>query len=59
MFMRENKNRSGSISVQTVSKQSGKYKAVKTVGCSTMCPQIEALKIQAKKGVGRVAIWQK
>ncbi|MDR0612175.1 MAG: hypothetical protein LBG45_01595, partial [Dysgonamonadaceae bacterium] len=48
MFTREVKNRSGSVSIQIVSRQNGKYKAVKTVGCATMCPQIEALKIQAK-----------
>ena len=48
MFIRENRNRSGSVSIQIVSKQNGKYKVVKTVGCATMCPQIEALKIQAK-----------
>jgi hypothetical protein len=48
MFTREVKNRSGSVSIQIVSKQNGKYKAVKTVGCATMCPQIEVLKIQAK-----------
>ena len=47
--MREVKNRSGSVRIQIVSRQNGKYKAGKTVGCSTMYPQIEALKIQAKK----------
>jgi transposase len=49
MFVREVKNRSGSVSVQIVSKHGGKYKVVKTVGCGTMRQRIEALKIRAKQ----------
>lgn len=34
MFLRKLKNRSGSISIQIISKSTGKYKVIKTIGCS-------------------------
>ena len=34
MFIRKKKNSSGSISVQIISKKSGKYRVVETIGCS-------------------------
>jgi hypothetical protein len=34
-FLRKLKNRSGSISVQIISKERGKYKVVKTLGSSS------------------------
>jgi transposase len=49
MFIRENKNRSGSISIQIVIKYRGAYKVVKTVGCATDVRTLEELKIQARK----------
>ncbi|MDR0368410.1 MAG: hypothetical protein LBH82_04640, partial [Bacteroidales bacterium] len=49
MFIREVKNRSGSISIQIIRKQNGRYKVVKTVGCAITCPQIESLKMEAKE----------
>lgn len=34
MFIRELKNRSGSVSIQIISKARGRYKVVKTIGCA-------------------------
>ena len=48
MFIRENKNRSGSISIQIVSKQRGVYKVIKTVGCATDVRTLEKLKNEAQ-----------
>jgi len=49
MFIREVKNRSGSISIQIVSKARGRYKVVKTIGSATMLQDIEELKNQARQ----------
>ena len=49
MFVREKKNKSGSVSIQIVSKESGTYKVVKSVGYATERPEIERLKIEAKR----------
>lgn len=35
MFVRQKKNNSGSTSVQIISKNSGKYKVIETIGCSS------------------------
>jgi transposase len=47
MFVRKKKNKSGRISVQIISKASGRYKVVKTVGSSDNTQEIEALFLQA------------
>jgi transposase len=49
MFIRKNKNRSGSYSVQIISKQNGKYKVVKTIGCGQSEQEIEFLYQQARQ----------
>jgi transposase len=49
MFIREKKNRSGSVSIQIISKVRGRYKLVKTVGCGTERHKINQLKLQAKQ----------
>ncbi|RLC87436.1 MAG: IS1634 family transposase [Chloroflexi bacterium] len=49
MFIRELKNRSGSISIQIINKEIGRYKVVKTVGCATMLQDVEKLKQQARQ----------
>lgn len=49
MFIREKKNRSGSVSIQIISKVRGKYKVVKTIGCATEQHKIDRLKIQASQ----------
>jgi transposase len=49
VFIRQNKNRSGSISVQVVSKFGGKYKVLYTAGSSLLPEPLELLKIKAQK----------
>ena len=41
MFVRKKKNKSGSISVQIISKSSGKYKVHKTIGSAFSAEQVE------------------
>ncbi len=43
MFIRKLKNRSGSISVQIISKAKGRYKVIKTIGTSKNEKEIQAL----------------
>jgi len=43
MFVRKNRNRSGSVSVQIISKQRSSYRVVQTVGCSSDPDEIERL----------------
>ena len=45
MFIRRLKNRSGSTSIQVISKNKGHYKVVKTIGCATMLHEIEKLEL--------------
>jgi len=47
MFVRKKKNKSGRISVQIISKASGKYKVIKTVGSSDNIQKVESLFLQA------------
>ena len=47
MFVRKKRNASGSISIQIISKTTGKYKVVETVGCSKDSDEIEFLYKQA------------
>lgn len=49
MFIREVKNRSGSVSIQIISKNLGRYKVVRTVGCATTRQEIDTLKKKAKQ----------
>lgn len=51
MFVRKNKNRSGSVSVQIVTKVSRKYRLVKTVGTSASPDEIERLVGVAKREI--------
>jgi transposase len=57
MYIRKLKNRSGSVSIQIISKIKGRYKVVKTVGCATMWHEIEELekvaKLEIKKLTGQ------
>lgn len=55
MFVRKNKNRSGSVSIQIISKQSGKYKVVKTVGTSNDPDKIARLTIEAQNKINHPA----
>jgi hypothetical protein len=47
MFVRKKKNQSGSVSIQIISKNSGKYKVVETIGCSSNDYEIENLLLKA------------
>lgn len=49
MFIREKRNRSGSVSIQIISKVIGKYKVVKTIGCATERHKVDCLKLQARQ----------
>jgi transposase len=44
MFVRTKKNKSGNTSIQVIDKSTGKYRVVKTLGCCSNKPEIEALK---------------
>ena len=54
MFIRELKNRSGSVSIQIISKANNKYKVVKTVGYAITRQDIQSLKIIAKQEIERI-----
>lgn len=54
MFIRKKKNKSGSMSVQLISKSSGKYKLVKTIGSSSDEQQIYILIEKAKQEIKRI-----
>jgi len=47
MFVRKKKNKSGSISIQIISKEGGKYKVVKTIGSSKCSKEIKRLSVEA------------
>lgn len=51
MFIRQKKNKSGSVSVQIVSKQHGLYKVVQTIGCSKDMDEVAKLVIRAKDSI--------
>jgi transposase len=55
MFLRKLKNRSGSISVQIISKTSGKYKVVKTLGSSANEQEIQQLVYLGKQEIERLS----
>lgn len=54
MFLRKKKNRSGSISIQLISKQRGKYKLIKTIGSSDNEQQIQKLFLLGKQEIERL-----
>ncbi len=51
MFVRKKRNKSGSVSVQVVAKDNGKYRVVKTVGCSSDLAQVDCLYRQGQEWV--------
>ncbi len=55
MFVRELKNRSGSVSIQIVSKARGKYKVVKSLGSATTRQEIERLTQLAQQEIDRLS----
>lgn len=48
MFIRKNKNRSGSVSVQIISKASGKYRLLRTIGSGRTKEEIDILVSRAR-----------
>jgi len=48
MFVRKNKNRSGSISVQIISKENGGYKVIETIGSGRTREEITELCLEAQ-----------
>lgn len=54
MFVRQKKNKSGSISIQIISKYQGKYKVVKTFGSSADPTVIYGLELKAKQEIKRL-----
>lgn len=59
MFVRKKHNKSGSISVQLISKSNGKYKVVKTIGSSKIEQEIEKLCFLGKQELERISIQPK
>ncbi len=55
MFLRKLKNRSGSVSVQIISKERGKYKVLKTIGSSSYEQEIEKLMFLGKQEIERLS----
>jgi transposase len=54
MFLRKKKNKSGSTSVQIISKERGKYKVVKTIGSSNNEQEIQKLVFLARQEMERL-----
>lgn len=56
MFLRKKKNKSGSISIQVISKSSGKYKVVKTIGCAKTEQEVQKLWYLGKQEIKRLGM---
>ncbi len=54
MFVRKNKNRSGSVSVQIISKIGRRNKVIKTVGCARTHREEELLYLLAQSEIQRI-----
>ena len=59
MFIRKKSNKSGSTSVQIISKSNGKYQVVKTIGSSKGEHEIERLYFLGKQELERISIQPK
>lgn len=55
MFIRKKKNKSGSISVQIISKPRGKYKVIKTIGCGKTEQEVQKLYYLGKQELERLS----
>ena len=51
MFVRKKPNRQGSVSIQIIDKSDGKYKVVKTIGCSSNQEEIDSMVVKAHQTV--------
>ena len=54
MFLRQKKNKSGSVSIQIISKSSGRYKVVKTIGSAISEQDISVLLYQGKQELSKM-----
>lgn len=54
MFVRKKKNKSGSVSIQIISKNRRKYKVIKTIGCATTVREEELLRLLANTELERL-----
>jgi transposase len=54
MFIRKNKNRSGSVSIQIITKTYNRYKVIATVGCARTMQEEEVLLYQARTEIERL-----
>ena len=54
MFLREKKNKSGSISVQIIAKENGKYGVIKTIGCAKTNQEIAVLFYRGKQELSKM-----
>lgn len=54
MFIRQKKNKTGTISVQIIDKSTGKYKAIKSLGCSTNPNEIKLLVEKAHRHIQKI-----
>jgi len=54
MFVRKKKNKSGSVSIQIISKNRGKYKVIKTIGCATTVREEELMLLLANTELARL-----
>jgi transposase len=54
MFLREKKNKSGSISIQIITKERGKYRVLKTIGCGRSEQDITRLTYLGKQEIERL-----
>ena len=59
MFLRKLKNRSGSISVQIISKERGRYRVIKTIGTSNNEQEVQKLVFFAKQQIERLNVQPK
>jgi transposase len=54
VFLRQKKNKSGSVSVQIISKDRGRYKVIKTIGSARTDQQLATLVYQAKHELSKI-----
>jgi transposase len=54
MFIRKNKNRSGSVSIQIITKSSNHFKVIATIGCARTMQEEEVLLYKARAEIERL-----
>ena len=55
MFIREVKNRSGSISIQIIGKATGSYKVIKSLGSAITLQDIEKMKMLGRQEIKKIS----